>query len=92
VASEFFETRNIVLVPNCSIGMKSILETLVKHNKSLTVAYLSPIYGATQKLLQCFKNEGLLQDVLAFAPGNSVFLVYDSCINLKFWAQLYKNF
>ena len=76
MASEFFETSNIVLVPNCSIGMKSILETLVKHNRSMTVAYLSPVYGATQKLLQCFKNEGLLEDVLAIAPGILEVLAY----------------
>jgi hypothetical protein len=49
--------------------MKSILESLVKSDPNRVAAYLSPVYGATQKLLQCFKNEGTIKDVIAIAPG-----------------------
>ena len=72
VASGFFESQNLVLVPNCSIGMKSILERLVKKNKGLTVAYLSPVYGATQKLLKVFQKEGALKEVIAITPGSNI--------------------
>jgi hypothetical protein len=74
LASRFFESRHVVLVPNCSIGIKSVLERLVAADARPTAAYLSPVYGATQKLLQCFKNEGALRDVIAVAPGKFSFL------------------
>jgi len=44
-AEKFFGTQNVVLIPNSSAGLKSILDTLKKENENF--AYLSPLYGAT---------------------------------------------
>lgn len=51
IASDFFKTKNLVLTPNCTIGLKAVVDTLVKTKKHHSFAYLSPLYGATQKLL-----------------------------------------
>jgi hypothetical protein len=44
-AEKFFGTQNVVLIPNASAGLKSILDSLKKENSKF--AYLSPLYGAT---------------------------------------------
>ena len=49
-AENFFGTKNVVLIPNATCGLKSILDTLKTKNSNF--AYLSPLYGATQKLLK----------------------------------------
>ena len=46
VANEFFQTKNMVLTPNCTISLKAIRDTLVENNH-FKFAYLSPLYGAT---------------------------------------------
>ena len=73
VCADFFElndSKNCVLVPNCTIGMKAIMDKLllkkastVYHgnkmqqlgdNDIVHVGYLSPIYGATKNLLKSY--------------------------------------
>jgi hypothetical protein len=86
--------------------MKSILESLVKSDPNRVAAYLSPVYGATQKLLQCFKNEGTIKDVIAIAPGylkkkpshffRFIFfikngIVFDSLVDLQSFAYSLNN-
>ena len=51
IANEFFKTKNLVLTPNCTISLKAVRDTLVNTGKHHNIAYLSPLYGATQKLL-----------------------------------------
>lgn len=46
-ATHFFNGR-IILQPNCTISLKAILQTF---DSSTTVARLTPIYGATSKLI-----------------------------------------
>lgn len=76
VAEDFFKTKEIVLVPNCSMGMKCVLEALVKKNQSMTAAYLGPIYSSTKNLLQCFEQDGLVRKVLdPILPGTFVALL-----------------
>ena len=54
MAAEAFATapEKIFFTPNCTAGMKSVLETLLSSPKKYRqFAYLTPIYGATDKLL-----------------------------------------
>lgn len=46
-ASEFFN-GSVILHPNCTIAMKAVLQA---QDSSATVARLTPIYGATTKLI-----------------------------------------
>ena len=50
VLEEFFKTDKIVMTPNCTFGMKAVLERVIADGHKI-VAQLAPIYGATQKLL-----------------------------------------
>ena len=50
VLEDFFKTDKIVMTPNCTFGMRAVLERIIADGHKV-VAQLSPIYGATQKLL-----------------------------------------
>eukprot|EP01062_Namystynia_karyoxenos_P015652 TRINITY_DN1568_c0_g1_i1.p1 TRINITY_DN1568_c0_g1~~TRINITY_DN1568_c0_g1_i1.p1 ORF type:complete len:1371 (+),score=475.37 TRINITY_DN1568_c0_g1_i1:150-4262(+) len=52
-AREVFQSDCIALVPNCTMGMRGVMEALLERTKgSAAVAYLPPLYGASQKLVQ----------------------------------------
>jgi len=69
VLEEFFGTENVVLVPNCTFGIKSILEHLVQEKGHKNLAQLTPVYGATQKLMDYYKSTGYVNKVLKISPG-----------------------
>jgi len=69
VLEDFFGTDKIVLVPNCTIGLRSVMERLIQEKKHRVIAQLSPLYGATQKLLEYYKSTGDLDKVLKISPG-----------------------
>jgi len=69
VLEDFFETENVVLVPNCTFGIKSIIEHLVQDKGHKNLAQLTPIYGATQKLMDYYKSTGFVNKVLKITPG-----------------------
>ena len=73
VCSDFFGLKtpsNCVLVPNCTMGMKAVMDKLLLRKTSTTchgqkmqqligqdvvnVGYVSPIYGATKNLLKSY--------------------------------------
>ena len=56
VLETFFGTDKMVLVPNCTMGLRSVMERLVKDGRHRVLAQLSPIYGATQKLLEYYRS------------------------------------
>ena len=69
VAERFFGTENVLLVPNCTTGMRCIAEKLVRELNHTSVACLQPIYGATAKLLQYFETKGFIEPIVSIAPG-----------------------
>mmetsp|Transcript_5116 Transcript_5116/g.7830 ORF Transcript_5116/g.7830 Transcript_5116/m.7830 type:complete len:1332 (-) Transcript_5116:216-4211(-) len=62
VARDFFQ-GNVILQPNCTIALKSVLSSL-GSDEGLQVAALAPIYGATSKLLR-----HLYSDITEIKPG-----------------------
>jgi len=70
VLEEFFKTKQVVLVPNCTFGLRSILEHLTREKGHKTIATLQPIYGATEKLLESYRIQGDLDRVLNISPGH----------------------
>jgi hypothetical protein len=49
--------------------MKSILDGIIKVKKVKSVGYLTPIYGATQKLLEFYVANGSINEVVQVTPG-----------------------
>jgi len=69
VLEEFFGTDKLVLVPNCTFGMRSVMEHLVYEKKHKILAQLTPVYGATQKLMEYYKSNGAVEKILKISPG-----------------------
>ena len=69
VLEDFFNSRNVLMVPNCSFGMKCVAEHLFQKQTNLSIAFLSPLYGATRKLLQYYQHEGHIADIIDVNPG-----------------------
>jgi len=69
VLEKFFATENLVLVPNCTFGIKSIIEHLVQEKGHKNLAQLTPIYGSTGKLMDYYKSTGYVDKVLKITPG-----------------------
>jgi len=69
VLEDFFETENVVLLPNCTFGMKSVIEHLVLEKGHKNLAQLTPVYGATQKLMEYYKTTGNVDKVIKISPG-----------------------
>ena len=63
VLENFFGTDQMVLVPNCTLGLRSVMERLVKSGDHRVMAQLSPIYGATQKLMEYYRVNGIIDKV-----------------------------
>ena len=76
ICADFFGLKtpsNCVLVPNCTMGMKAVMDKLLLRQKKPTshgqkmqyllgqdvvnVGYLSPIYGATKNLLRSYIDD-----------------------------------
>lgn len=74
VVEEFMETRNVLLVPNCTMGMKCVTELLIREQKHKDLACLIPIYGATAKLLQYYDSENMLSTLTRISPGENPLL------------------
>mmetsp|Transcript_8532 Transcript_8532/g.20638 ORF Transcript_8532/g.20638 Transcript_8532/m.20638 type:complete len:1930 (-) Transcript_8532:626-6415(-) len=55
-------TAQVAFVPNCSHGMKAVLDTLVLDGKHTEIAYLDPLYPATAALLQYLEKMSPQQD------------------------------
>ena len=85
VLEEFFQTDRMVLVPNCTFGLKAVLDQLVKEKKHQVVGTLAPLYGATQKLLECYRAAGTIQKVVRISPGrgHSALLEEDPTVILE---------
>jgi 5-histidylcysteine sulfoxide synthase len=85
VLEEFFQTDLMVLVPNCTFGLKSVMDHLVKDRKHRVIAQLAPIYGATQKLLECYQATGSIDKVVKISPGrgHSALLEEDPTVILE---------
>ena len=66
-ASDFFQGP-VILQPNCTIAMKAILQTFAS---SATVARLTPIYGATSKLVSHLFPQHVTIDPGFFTEGAS---------------------
>eukprot|EP00090_Calanus_glacialis_P047225 TRINITY_DN9685_c0_g1_i1.p1 TRINITY_DN9685_c0_g1~~TRINITY_DN9685_c0_g1_i1.p1 ORF type:complete len:1465 (-),score=349.19 TRINITY_DN9685_c0_g1_i1:88-4482(-) len=69
VLEDFFATENVVLVPNCTFGLKSVIEHLVREKGHKNLAQLTPVYGATQKLMDYYRSTGDIDKVLKITPG-----------------------
>eukprot|EP00111_Clytia_hemisphaerica_P016719 TCONS_00049577-protein len=74
VVEEFMETPNVLLVPNCTMGMKCIAEHLVRQQGHKSIASLFPLYGATAKLLEYYDSEELLSTLTRISPGENPLL------------------
>jgi hypothetical protein len=85
VLEDFLLTDQMVLVPNCTFGLKAVLDHLVKDRQHGVIAQLAPIYGATQKLLECYKEAGKIDKVVRISPGrgHSALLEEDPTIILE---------
>jgi len=68
VLEDFFETENLLLVPNCTFGMKSVMDHLVIEEKHESIALLNPIYGATKKLLEYYSCRGDVRRLVKISP------------------------
>jgi selenocysteine lyase/cysteine desulfurase len=66
-ASAFFN-GTVILQPNCTVAMRSVLGMLCKDqiHHNTVIAVLEPIYGATRKLLSTL---GLAQEPVTISPG-----------------------
>jgi len=71
VLEEFLGTDKLVLVPNCTTGMKCVLDHLTKEGGHRSVAQLSPLYGATQKLLEFYRTGGDIDRCVKVSPRTS---------------------
>jgi len=69
VLEDFFGTEKLVLVPNCTFGIKTVIEHLVREKNHKILAQLTPVYGATQKLMDYYKSTGDVDKVLKISPG-----------------------
>jgi hypothetical protein len=69
VLEDFLGTKQIVLVPNCTFGIRSVVEHLTHEKGHRTMAILRPLYGATQKLLEAYRTSGSLDRVVSISPG-----------------------
>ena len=69
VLEQFFCTEQLVLVPNCSFGLRAVVERLVRARRHRVMAQLAPLYGATQKLLEFYRTQGQVDKVLKISPG-----------------------
>ena len=58
VLDEFLGTKQVVLVPNCTLGIRAVLEHLVKEKDHRAVGLLQPLYGSTQKLVESYRTAG----------------------------------
>ena len=58
VLEDFLGTEQIVLVPNCTLGIRAILQHLTKEKEHRAVALLQPLYGSTQKLVESYRAIG----------------------------------
>jgi len=74
VLEEFMETRNVLMVPNCTMGMKCVAELLIRQQKHKDVACLLPLYGATAKLLQYYDSEEMLSTLTQISSGENPLL------------------
>ena len=77
VVSEFFNTENVLLVPNCTFGMNAVAEYLIREREYSKVALLNPLYGATKKQLESFKYDGLLRELREISPGENALFEED---------------
>ena len=91
--ADFFHLKNpnnVVLLPNCTMGMKAVMDKILMKTSSSTyygnkmkqlgdidtvhVAYLSPIYGATQNLIQSYLEDVRSRiKVTEIVPENALF-------------------
>jgi len=69
VLEDFLGTRQVVLVPNCTFGIRSVLEHLVKERGHRSIGLLQPLYGATQKLIGSYKKTADVDRVVTIVPG-----------------------
>ena len=58
VLEDFLGTKQIVLVPNCTLGIRAVLQHLTKEKGHRAVALLQPLYGSTQKLVESYRAIG----------------------------------
>ena len=58
VLEDFLGTKQIVLVPNCTLGIRAVLEHLTKEKGHRALALLQPLYGSTQKLVESYRVVG----------------------------------
>jgi len=69
ILEDFFGTEKLVLVPNCTFGLKTVIEHLVREKRHKVLAQLTPVYGATQKLMDFYKSTGDVEKVVKISPG-----------------------
>lgn len=74
VVEEFMETPNVLLVPNCTMGMKCVADSLFKKHGHTQVACLMPLYGATAKLLEYYDSEETFSTFTRISPGENPLL------------------
>lgn len=83
ILEDFFQTRNLVLVPNCTLGMRCISDLLIRDGEHTSVGCLLPIYGATAKLLQYYESESTIKSLIKISPGENPLLEEDDNIIVK---------
>lgn len=89
VLEEFFGTENVLLVQNCTVGMRCIAETLIRDQCHTQFACLYPIYGATMKLLQYFESKGQIEPFATIAPGENPLFEEDSSVIVSCLEETY---
>ncbi|XP_057311153.1 uncharacterized protein LOC130648998 isoform X1 [Hydractinia symbiolongicarpus] len=91
VAEAFFRTENVLLVQNCTFGMKSVADLLIKEKQHERIACLDPLYGATKKLLSFYEENDDITNLIPVSPGENPLFEEDPNIILSTLEEAYSE-
>ncbi|XP_065674423.1 uncharacterized protein LOC124819331 isoform X2 [Hydra vulgaris] len=91
VLSEFFNSENVLLVPNCTFGMNAIQEYLIREKRYSTVALLNPLYKATQAQLETLQHDNLINKIVYISPGTNALFEEDANIFISSITKKYNE-